>query len=417
MALSLTVIAGFAGLGSETASWYFTQRRMQGVADAAASTAASALAAGAPTTTLATEAKSVAAGLGFPDIAYGTRITVNYPPKSGDHQSSPAVEVIISQPQKLLLSGLFLSAGPTISVRSVALADTSKEGQGCVVSLNQTGVTGVTAAGSSTQLSLLGCSIYDNAAGGSAMTFNGGATINAADAYVVGSVNGGGLNTTYGTYTGVDPLIDPYLNAAVPSYAASGCTNNYNVNAGKTATKSPDLTGIMVFCNGITVTGNATLNLCPGTYIIAGGSFTIGGGSTLNGPPDSGCSTTGGVTIILTTGTNGKCATAAIAGGANVQITAPTSGALSGIALFQDRACTASNDNNTLSGGATQSITGAIYFPGESVTYSGGAPTGGAICTQLIANTITFSGSAIFNNNCAGTGTRSVALTGGRLVE
>jgi hypothetical protein len=51
------------------------------------------------------------------------------------------------------------------------------------------------------------------------------------------------------------------------------------------------------------------------------------------------------------------------------------------------------------------------------VNYSGGAPTGGAICTQLIADTITFSGAATFNNNCTGTGTRSVSFTGGRLVE
>ena len=54
---------GLAGLGTEAASWYFTKRTMQGAADAGAATAAAALAAGAPSATLATEAKSIAAGM------------------------------------------------------------------------------------------------------------------------------------------------------------------------------------------------------------------------------------------------------------------------------------------------------------------------------------------------------------------
>ena len=36
LALSLSVIAGFAGLGTEAASWYLTKRAMQGAADSAA---------------------------------------------------------------------------------------------------------------------------------------------------------------------------------------------------------------------------------------------------------------------------------------------------------------------------------------------------------------------------------------------
>ena len=61
LALSLSGVLGFAGLGTEAASWYFTKRAMQGAADAAASTAAAALAAGAKSTsTLTSEAKSIA---------------------------------------------------------------------------------------------------------------------------------------------------------------------------------------------------------------------------------------------------------------------------------------------------------------------------------------------------------------------
>ena len=408
LAISLSVVAGFAGLGVEAGSWYYTKRGMQGAADTAASTAASALAAGEPSSTFAPQAKSVAACYHFVDGSNGTTVAVNYPPASGDYQSSPAVEVIISQPQKPLLSALFMSTGPTISARAVALANTSLTGQACVVALDPNDVTSVTTSGS-TALSFPGCSLYVDSTSPSALTMTGGATIDASTAYLVGGVSGSGLTTANGIYTGVDPLIDPYLNAAVPSY--SGCdSTNYKLTAGAIETKSVGSSGVYVFCKGVTLLGGSSLTLGAGTFIIDQGLLDIGGGGTLTA--------TSGTTIILTTSNPTKsCATTKIDGGAVLSITAPTSGALSGIAIYQDRACTDPSATNSLTGGGTQNIVGAIYFPGEAVSYSGGSPTGGAVCTQLIAWTIAFSGGSTFNNNCTGTGTRSVSLTGGRLVE
>src|SRR5947199_9229143 len=91
LALSLSGIVGVAGLGTEAASWYLTKRTMQGAADAAASTAAAALAAGVPSPNFAPAAKSIAATYDFVDGSPGTTVTVNYPPLSGSYQSSPAV--------------------------------------------------------------------------------------------------------------------------------------------------------------------------------------------------------------------------------------------------------------------------------------------------------------------------------------
>jgi Flp pilus assembly protein TadG len=45
LAIALSAIVGFAGLGSEVAAWYYTKRAMQGAADSAATSAAAALAA------------------------------------------------------------------------------------------------------------------------------------------------------------------------------------------------------------------------------------------------------------------------------------------------------------------------------------------------------------------------------------
>ena len=149
LAISLSGLTGVAGLATETASWYAEKRAMQGAADTAASTAAAALAGGShSTTTLSSEAKSVAASYSFVDGSNSTTVTVNYPPRSGDYQSSPAVEVLISRPQPALFSGLFLEHGPTISVRAVALANTSLTGQACVVALDSYNETSMTTSGS-----------------------------------------------------------------------------------------------------------------------------------------------------------------------------------------------------------------------------------------------------------------------------
>src|SRR5260221_5483359 len=126
--LALTGMLGFAGLGTEAAMWYFTKRDMQSAADAAAATAAANLAGtlyrggSASSSQFTTDAKSIAAKYGFADGASdGTSVNIEYPPSSGTYSgNSNYVAVSISQPQKALLSGLFLSSGPTIAARAVA---------------------------------------------------------------------------------------------------------------------------------------------------------------------------------------------------------------------------------------------------------------------------------------------------------
>jgi hypothetical protein len=408
VALALSGLIGFAALATEAAKWYTTERHMQGAADSAAATAAAALAAGEPSSALTSEAKSVAAVYGFADGSNGTSVTVNYPPKSGSYQSSPAVEVIISQPQPALLTALFTPAGPTISTRAVALAVTGKTGQACVVALDSNDETSVSVSGTAA-LSFQGCSLYINSPAANALDMSGGGSINAANAYLVGNMTGSGLTVGGSIYTGVDPLIDPYASAAVPEY--SGCDQrNYDLTGQHSDTISAGSSGSYVFCGGISLQGGSSLTLGPGTYILDGGELGISGNATLNA--------TQGTTIVLTSSSGAQnCATVAISSDAIVNLTAPSSGALSGIAMFQDRICDDHNANNSVTGGVTQKIVGAIYFPGEPVFYSGGSATGGASCTQLVAWRITFSGNSTFRSSCTGVGTPSASLSGSQLVE
>lgn len=413
LALALPIVIGFAGLGTEAANWYLTKRTMQGAVDAAASTAAASLAVvraagGTPSASvLTTDAKSIAAYYNFVDGSNDTTVTVNYP-YSG---SLDKVEVSISRQEPALLSALFLPQGPTISAHAVALANYNVTDNGCVVALDNNSETAMTASGTAVNLNFPTCSLYINSPSTTALNLNGQPTIIPKYAYIVGGYNDAhnSLQPVSGIYTGVDPLIDPYRNVSVPTF--SGCDqNSYKLSGGKTDTQTAGTSRVYVFCNGIDLTGNSSLTLGSGTYIIDRGTLKIASGSTLTA--------TGGTTIILTTSTGSGCATVQFNGQANINLVAPTTGNLAGIAIYKNRACVSHDSvNDKVDGGSTQNIKGAIYFPEQYIEFSGGSATGGAICTQLIAWKITFTGNSGFQSNCADAGTRKLSLTGGHLVE
>ncbi len=194
---------------------------------------------------------------------------------------------------------------------------------------------------------------------------------------------------------------------SIPSY--SGCNqNNYSLTGHGSQSFSPGVSGVWVFCGGLSITGNSSVTLQSGTYVIDGGRLTVEGGSSLT--------STGPVTLVFTSSSGANYATASIAGGATIDITAPTSGPLSGLAFFQDRSAPSSG-SDSFAGGATQNVTGAIYFPNQNVTFAGGTETGGAKCTQLVALTLTFNGNANFNNDCPGVGVRGIGTALVQLVE
>jgi Flp pilus assembly protein TadG len=408
LAISLAGIVGVAGLATEAAAWYTTRQTMQGAADAAAYTAITAKSAGASNTQIATEAQTIAASYNFTVGSGGVTVAVNSPPTWGSHTTdSNAVEVIISRPQSTFLSSMFLSGGLTIQARSVAAPVTT--GSGCVLALDRGDVVDITESGS-TVLNLNACSLYINSDDSAALTMSGSAVIDAGAAYIVGGVvtsGGAALDTTKGTYTGVAAISDPYASVAVPIY--SGCDQtNYSLSGSNSQVLSAAGTTPYVFCNGLSLSGTSSLTLNAGVYIIDGGSLSMSGGSTLTG--------TGGVTIVLTSHTHSGYPTVSMSGGATVNITAPCTGSTAGLAFFQDRNAPTSG-SNSFTGGSTQNITGALYFPNQSLTFNGGASSGGATCTQLVAYKLHFSGTSTINNNCASICTQTIGSTSNQLVE
>lgn len=155
------------------------------------------------------------------------------------------------------------------------------------------------------------------------------------------------------------------------------------------------------YCGGISVYNTSIVIFSAGNYIIKGGGITFAGSGAITGS---------GVTFYLT-GTNATYASVLINNGANVTLSAPTTGTYTGVLFYQDRSII-SAINASFAGGASMALTGSLYFPTTSVTYTNGTSVSGY--TGIVAKQASFTGGARIKYDPTGlkTGllTKSVAL-------
>jgi hypothetical protein len=375
------------GLGTEITFVIYKQRQMQSAADTAALGAATALSKGNPFNYALVEAKAIAATGGFTDGAGGVTVTVNRPPASGSNTANAdAVEVIVTQPQTLQLVSLFTAAAFNVGARAVAVKGAS--GKYCVLTTNPGNATGIF-LNNGANVELDECGVAANGTGPAALEVSGGAKLTTKSVTAGGNINvsgSGQLTTTDGVKINQPPTADPY--AGVPMPSPIGSCLKYSGGGGHI----PQGT----YCDGelAKINKDATMD---GVYFIKSGKFSVTGGAKVTGKD---------VTIVLTDNNNNKdFATVDIT--ADVTLSAPTSGPMTGIVFFGDRAAPTSRVHNFK--GKT-ALTGALYFPTQTVVYDNGS-VNAATCTQLIAWQVNFEGGSKFNSNCDGSGTS--AITGG----
>jgi Flp pilus assembly protein TadG len=415
--LLLPVLTGFVGLGTEAGLWFYTHQSMQGAADAAAFSGAQVAISGGQ---WSTEALAVAASHGFTNGAGTTSVQPISPPQAGSHIGVTGYyEVFISQQQNRLFSALLISTPVTITARAVATVASAASGNGCLVALDPT-VSSAIAASGTAQLNLAGCNLYDDSSSSLAFVMSGTTSITANAGFVVGSASVG--TKFHGTLNapGAAKLADPFKTLAEPS--PSGCAASHLTLSSLTQqTLNPG-----TYCSGVSLSGQAELDLNPGIYVLDQGQFTMSGGTSLWCPPKSYWNTAanppviqstppspGGCTIVLTSSLLPEnatgCATLSLSGGAKINLQAPSSGTTQGFSIMSNQACCVATSpscsggsHSSLSGGTTQNIVGTIYLPTYSLTYSGGSSTDNSqSCLQLITDTISFSGNAGLGNNCS----------------
>lgn len=393
-AACLPLLIGAAGLAVDTAEWTYWKRQLQREADSAAIAGAFAKAQG----------KDAVAAAGS-DLGRTSAITLSTPadissaPTAGAYAgNAQAVRVSLTTAQRLPFSGSFLSTTPAITAHATAAVISN--GNYCALALGSTSSVGIKMQGNATLN--FGCGLATNSRAANAVIAGGSSSITATPIAAVGGL------TASSNYVGGTQLLsyslpqsDPYANLPVP--APSGCQNQVTVGPNSTL---PLAAGCY---KGINIKGTATL--APGVYYIDGSSFSLGSQASVTGD---------GVTIILTSSTAAtnasSIATLDMNAGANVQLTAPTTGPYAGVLFYQDRRAQDSGAN-MINGNATSKLQGAFYFPSQELDFTG---TSGMTtdCLQLVALRLAFSGNTNVSNQCpAGSGAGSFKGAQVRLVE
>jgi Flp pilus assembly protein TadG len=383
MALTLPVVVGGMGLGTEVGYWYFNQRKVQHSADMAAYAGAVELRSGKELSSIEAAATDAAEETGY--AADKGAIVVNTPPTSGAFAGDAnAVEVTVQENMSRLFTALF--ADGTVDVSGRAVARISGGQQTCVLSLDKSAAGAVTFIGSTSAI-LIGCNVHSNSLSDSSVLVSGSATVQTPCMSASGMVSISAsltLSDCVAPYEHADQVADPYADLPVPDLTGPWTTpNRFGGGSGASYDISPGR------YDGMDI--SRTVNMAPGVYVIDGGELRINSTATVNGS---------GVTFYLTNG-----ATVSMNGGADVQLSAPTSGSYAGVLVFVGRS--EPYNDYTVNGNSGSTVNGAIYAANGNVRMNGTSTFGGG-CTQIVARTIEFSGNAGLGVDCTGSGVRDI---------
>ena len=394
-AIAFPVLVGGMALGTEAGYWYLSQRKLQQASDLGAYAAAVQLRSGRNQAEMEAAARTVAAASDF--RTGEDALDLAHPPTAGSRAgSAKAVEVVVNRQQTRYFTLIYATDLVDISARAVA--EVRGGGDACLLSLDPT-IGGAITVGGSSEVVFDGCDVATNSNAPDAFAMSGGKVeLTAGCVHSVGGVNAtSGLNlTACASPNTQSPVIrDPYANLAEPLNVGT-CSESKVGSNNSTTTVTTDETHplgmpLRRYCGGLELNGDVTFS--PGLYIVDGGSFKINASTHVTGSD---------VSFFLTNG-----ATMAFNGGATLDLSAPTSGPLSGILFYSDR-----DDvgvQHTINGTAGSTLNGAVYLPSSDLDYSGNF-SGAHGCTQIVTRRVTFTGNSSLNVDCSAAGTRRIPV-------
>jgi Flp pilus assembly protein TadG len=387
MAMCISCVCGLLGLSVDAGLMFRAKRMMQTAADCGAIAGAAEYNYGGSVAA----ARAATAQNGATNNINGVVVAVHTPPWYGPNTTTPgSVEVIVTRSVPTYFMNIFHVKAMTVAARAVAGLGPS---QGCIYTLNTSG-TDVSLSGSGV-LSVPNCGLIVDSASSNAVSLSGSASIAAKSIGIVGgSSAGGSANLSPAPVTGIAPVSDPLSYLQAPSYNASSCLANPQVN--KAMTIGPPVSGGTVCYSALTVSGSSPLTLNPGVYVITG-SFSVSGTAPITGT---------GVTIYLAA-PNGSLS---LAGSGALNLTAPTSGPYSGVLFFEDPSDTQAMK---ISGSSGTTLTGLFYAPGAALTLTGSS--GAIFNADVVTKTLSISGTGSLNEYMSPSGTSP--LSSPRMVE
>ena len=393
VAVGLTSMLGFLSMGTEMGIWYSTRRALQNAADAGALGGATELSAGSTGATVI-KASTVDVNRNNIVAGNGSTVTVNNPPLTGKYTgNAQAVEVVLNQPQTLLLSSLFMKSS-SISARSVALYSNSGTGKYCVLGLDTSSADTVL-LNNNAVLPNQNCGVASNSSSPRGLDLTNNAIISGPVSAMGGYVESNNAVISGATKTGI-ATADPY--SGIPAPGLGPCSNQTaSGKNGVTVNLTPGR-----FCNGLNFNNNAIVNMAPGTYYVES-QFSFQNNAVLNA--------TSGVTLVIVGNQSLN-----IGNNAQINVTAPTTGTYAGMAFMGDRTGT-STVTQVFSNNAVFNINGVIYFPNQTVEMDNNATTNPNGCSQVIGRKVVFSNNVNLPSNCSGTGVKPMGAATIALVE
>jgi Flp pilus assembly protein TadG len=379
--LTLPAFVGAMGLAAEISYWQLHHRAMQNAADAAAIAAATNGGAN-----YAAEAKAVTANYGFTDGSGNVSVSATNPSTAPGCTTNCYVVTLTDQ-VSLFLSQVVGYLGSTTvngkrvtTISATAVATVNPAYSYCIVALAGSGKAGISANGVP-DANLNGCNVMSNTSADCT-----GHDLNARFGDAHGTSSGCGTTQHSGRPTASDPYAS--LASNIP---ANTCNGTYPQEpSGKNDPPLPPanqwagsyaLPAVNVVCGDQQLTGNT--NMSNTVLVIENGQLDTNG-FTLSGT---------GLTVVFT-GTNGGSYQHIPTGGGTLNITAPTDGAWSGVAIYQDPNLTTNVDVSAAGNTPTWDISGLVYLPHSSVTLSGAVnkSANGESCFNLVVDNITING-------------------------
>lgn len=306
-------------------------------------------------------ALDVAKNNGYDNDNKTNTVTVNIPPTSGNFSGKDGyVEVILQYNQKRAFSGIFSSGDIPVRARAVARGVTASYRRGLIL-LNPSKTDAFQVSGNGT-IDVVGGSILVNSNAAIAAHFSGNGTIAAESTEIVGNYQNSGPATITGPiHTQVDPTPDPLASLPEPKLS------DYTVQAGQLTSISSDDPVVLqpgVYRGGINISGNGSVTMLPGVYIMEGGGFQVSGNGILTGKE---------VMIYNMVGPGGNHGQVLISGNGKINLTPPSTGTYQGMGIFQQRTQT---DRLQISGNGNTYIGGVVYAKAADTQVSGNGLVG-----------------------------------------
>jgi len=230
-----------------------------------------------------------------------------------------------------------------------------------------------------------GCAIYSNSTTPDSLLVSDTSVITSPSICSGGGYKGSSSNFTTMPQTDCPVLADPLASRPLPTVGSTCDYTNLTIT-GKTVSLLPG-----TYCGGLTVTGGATVNLQPGVYIINNGNLTVNTGSSFIGA---------NVGFFLT----GKNSTLSFTDTSTIDITAPASGMMAGLLIWEDASTSGSGKSHTIGSNNARNLLGTLYFPlGHLVVTSPNPVAAQSDYTIIVADhlDLTASPNLVLNSNYA----------------